>query len=263
MSDRNEMEAHSLSDSTQRFTSRVDDYVKYRPRYPAAVLDVLRGRIGLGTDWQVADIGSGTGISAELFLSSGNRVFAVEPNEAMRGAAERLLGANVNFKNINGTAEGTTLANLSIDLIVAAQAFHWFNIDAFRAESLRILKPGSWALLMWNDRQTTGSAFLDDYENLLAEFGTDYKQIQHRNLGPSHMRQYFGGDCELMEIPTAQQFDFTGLRGRLTSSSYVPQESAPKFDAMIAALRALFDRHAVNGKVVMTYQTQLHIGRLT
>lgn len=250
------------SDSTQRFTSRVDDYVKYRPRYPVAVVSTLRDKIGLRADWQVADIGSGTGISAELFLSNGNRVFAVEPNEAMRTAAENLLGASANFKSINGTAEATTLPNHSIDLIVAAQAFHWFNIDAFRAESLRILKPGGWGLLMWNDRQITGSPFLDDYEKLLAEFGTDYKQVQHRNGGPKALRQYFGGDYELIEIPNAQQFDFTGLRGRLTSSSYVPQKGAPKFDAMIAALQKLFDHHAVNGEVVMTYQTQLHIGRL-
>lgn len=253
---------HKQNDSTQRFTSRVDDYVRYRPRYPAAVVDVLRDKIGLRADWHIADIGSGTGISAELFLSNGNRVFAVEPNEAMRTAAEDLHGANTNFKSINGTAEATALPNQSIDLIVAAQAFHWFNIDAFRAESLRILKPGGWALLMWNDRQTSGSPFLDDYEKLLAEFGTDYKQIQHRNLGPTHMQQYFGGDYELIELPNAQRFDFTGLRGRLTSSSYVPQKGAPKFDAMIAALQELFDRHAVNGEVVMTYQTQLHIGRL-
>ncbi|MEM9156808.1 MAG: methyltransferase domain-containing protein, partial [Cyanobacteria bacterium P01_F01_bin.33] len=79
------------TDSTRRFSDRVKHYVRYRPTYPAGVLDILRDSTGLAPVDAIADIGSGTGISAELFLKNGNTVFGVEPNAAMRQAAETVL----------------------------------------------------------------------------------------------------------------------------------------------------------------------------
>ena len=129
-------------DPTQRFSNRVDDYVRHRPHYPPGVLDLLREGIGLTPRTVIADVGSGTGISTELFLENDNTVFAVEPNPEMRAAAKRLLGGRANFHSVDGTAEATTLPGGSVDCVVAAQAFHWFDPEKTRAEFQRILRAG-------------------------------------------------------------------------------------------------------------------------
>jgi SAM-dependent methyltransferase len=248
---------------TERFTTRVTDYARSRPGYPPAVLEVLRQRVGLTPQWTIADIGSGTGISTELFLQMGNEVLAVEPNDAMRAAAEASLGGLTGFRSVRGTAEATTLPDASIDLVVAAQAFHRFALRAFRNECRRILKPGGWALLMWNDRDESSTPFLRAYEQLLRDFGTDYLAVRHNRIGASTLRQFFGGKFRSEALGNVQTFDFTGLRGRLLSSSYVPGQSDPRHQPMLDALREVFDAHQVDGQVQMHYQTQLYFAHLT
>ena len=132
-----------MLNSTERFSSRVENYIKYRPSYPAAVLELLSSRCGLGAGSVVADVGSGTGILTELLLETGAAVFAVEPNLAMREAAERNLNDYGRFRSIDGTAEATTLAQSSVDLITASQAFHWFDHPRFFDEVRRIARPGA------------------------------------------------------------------------------------------------------------------------
>jgi ubiquinone/menaquinone biosynthesis C-methylase UbiE len=131
-----------MIDSTKRFSSRVENYIKYRPGYPPAMLDLLKEKCGLTGGSMVADIGSGTGILTELFLRNGNQVIGVEPNREMREAAERLLGKDPKFTSVSGTAESTTLKDQSVDFIAASQAFHWFDREQARREFLRVLKPG-------------------------------------------------------------------------------------------------------------------------
>lgn len=250
-------------DPTQRFSDRVDDYARHRPRYPAALIGLLRDRIGLAPDWVVADVGSGTGISAEPFLQNGNPVFAVEPNDAMRRAAERGLAPRFpGFRSVAAPAEATTLPDASVDLIVAAQAFHWFDADRFRAESRRILKPAGFAALIWNDRHAAGTPFLEAYEALLRHHGTDYAAVNHRNVSPERIARYFGGAFERLELPNSQQFDFDGLRGRLFSSSYVPPADDPRAAELTAHLRTIFDRHQQGGLVTMLYLTEVYVGHV-
>jgi ubiquinone/menaquinone biosynthesis C-methylase UbiE len=131
-----------MPDPTQRFSSRVENYVKYRPGYPPAILDLLRDKCGLTSASTVADIGSGTGILTGLLLKSGARVFGVEPNPDMRAAGERLLAGQANFTSLAGTAEATTLPAQSVGIITAGQAFHWFDREPTRREFQRILQPG-------------------------------------------------------------------------------------------------------------------------
>src|SRR4051812_4389748 len=107
------------SDATTRFADRVADYVRYRPGYPPGVLEVLRREGALGPGAVVADVGSGPGLSAAPFLDAGPRVFGVEPNPAMRAAAEDLLAARSTFQSVGGRAEATTLPAVSVDLVVA------------------------------------------------------------------------------------------------------------------------------------------------
>src|SRR5688572_21518475 len=164
---------------TTRFTGRADDYVRARPTYPDTLVDVLEAGLGLTPRAVLADVGAGTGLSAEPFLRRGYSVFCVEPNAEMRAAAERQLTRHAGFRSVAGSAEATGLDAHSVDGVVVAQAFHWFEADAAKAEFTRILRDGCVALL-WNTRRTAGSSFLEGYERVLQEFGTDYAAIKQR-----------------------------------------------------------------------------------
>lgn len=252
-----------MRDPTKRFSSRVENYVKYRPGYPQAVVDFLKSECGLTPEQTVADIGSGTGKSAELFLQNGNRVIGVEPNQEMREAAERLLAGYPRFQSAATTAEATTLEMHSVDMIVAGQAFHWFNREATRPEFVRILKPGGWVVLIWNDRRTTSTPFLEAYEGLLQTFGTDYKEVNHKNVDAAVIGAFFGsGRFAHTSFPNEQIFDLAGLKGRLLSSSYAPEAGHPNHLPMLDALTLLFDKFAVNGEVSFELDTLVYYGRL-
>src|SRR5690606_11903763 len=152
---------------TRRFFDRVKDYVKYRPDYPSAAIDYIKEIAELSAGSPVADIGSGTGIFAKRLLETGASVFGVEPNAAMRSAAEEFLRSEPNFTSIDGTAESTTLRDSSVDLVTAAQAFHWFDPKPTRAEFARILKPSGRIVLIWNERLTDATPFLVEFERFL------------------------------------------------------------------------------------------------
>lgn len=251
------------TDPTARFSDRVDDYVRYRPDYPAALMAELarawRPRDGV----DVADIGSGTGIFSRQLLAAGFRVLAVEPNAAMRAAAERMLSGERAFTSIGGTAEDTTLAAASVDAVTCAQAFHWFDRARARAELQRILRPGGMVALIWNERGKTGSAFLEGYEALLQRFGTDYNEVDHSNLGARQLGAFFGGThWRRQAFAHSQRLDRAGIRGRLMSSSYVPDRESPAFRPMMTALDDLFGRCNEGGAVTLEYTTTLYLGAL-
>ena len=252
-----------MTDSTQRFSSRVKDYVKYRPGYPLAILALLKDECGLTGASVVADIGSGTGMLTELFLRNDNPVIAVEPNREMREAAERLLGRYPNFTSISGTAETTALEKQSVDFITAGQAFHWFEREPARREFLRILKPGGWTVLVWNERNM-GSPFARAYEHLLRTYGTDYEAVKHKHIDAKIIGSFFGANgLKRVAFPNRQTFDGEGLKGRLLSSSYAPEPGHPKHVPMLEALQALFSRYQADGTVVFEYDTLVYFGRLS
>lgn len=250
-------------DPTRRFSRRVADYVRYRPRYPTAILDVLRDEVGLRPEWVIADVGSGTGFSAEPFLAQGNRVYAIEPNPEMRAAAEALHQGEDRFHSLAGTAEATGLGRASVDLVVAAQAFHWFDAPRARAHFREILREPRPVALLWNTRRTDASGFLGDYEALLVEFGTDYQAVRHDRIGDETFRTFFGGPYRRRTLPHEQRLDWTGLRGRLLSSSYTPGPGDPGRGPMLARLREIFDRHQRDGRVRLVYDTEIITGRLS
>jgi SAM-dependent methyltransferase len=250
--------------STERFSDRVENYVRHRPSYPAGVIETLRAQAGLVAGAQVADIGSGTGIFAQLLLPHCARVYGIEPNAAMRLAGEKLLGHGRNFESRAGTAEATGLSDASVDLVTAAQAFHWFDVAACRREFQRILRPGKMVALVWNERLTEATPFLRDYENLLERHATDYAQVNHAKIDAARIAAFFGsGGHTVAEFPSEQSFDYEGLKGRLLSSSYAPNAGHPGHEPMIAELAALFSRHEQQGAVSFLYTTKLHHGRLS
>lgn len=251
----------SAAKSEERFSNRVAGYVRYRPRYPEAVVRLLAERIGLSPAWKVADLGSGTGFSAEPFLRYGNSVFGVEPNAAMREAAETLLAEFPGFQSIAGSAEATTLAPESVDLIVAAQAFHWFDLPKTKTECRRILRPGGWVALLWNSRRTQAAPFMQAYEDFLREFGTDYCQVRHENIDGEILNQFFQPGFRLEVLENKQDFDLAGLKGRVLSSSYMPTEGDPNYKPMLDHLERLFHDHAIDGQVEFPYDLQVYWGK--
>jgi SAM-dependent methyltransferase len=249
--------------STERFSSRVEAYVKYRPHYPKEVIDALRAKTGLRPNHVIADVGSGTGFSAELFLENGNFVYAIEPNDPMREAGQHYLATFKNVRSLDATAETTTLPDRSVDYIIAGQAFHWFNFDLAYEEFNRILKPDGWIVILWNDRETDTTQFLIDYEALLQEFGTDYNEINHRNFDSAKVRSFFRGASVIeMEFENIQPFNYEGVEGRLLSSSYVPNVGDAQYAPMIEQLHTIFDRHNKNGRIDMRYKTLLYAGQI-
>ena len=253
----------NAADPTKRFSNRVDNYIRYRPTYPPEVVTVLEQEAGLHREHVIADIGSGTGISTRLFLDHGNSVFAVEPNPAMRQAAETSFAGNARFHSVNGTAEQTSLAANSIDFVVAGQAFHWFDQTQARVEFSRILRPSGWVLLMWNTRRTDTTTFLSEYEHLISEFGIDYRQVNHRNIDQAKIQSFFApAQFRYRRLDHVQKLDCAGLIGRLASSSYMPAESDPRFVPMSAAVEELFQRHAHSGQVEIDYDTELYFGQI-
>lgn len=254
-----------MTNPTGRFSTRVENYIRYRPSYPPALLDLLREECGLRAESVVADMGSGTGILSEMFLRNGNRVYAIEPNREMRQAAERLLGGHDRLTSIAASAEATTLDDESVDFIIAGQAFHWFERASARREFARILRPAGWAVLVWNDRLLDASPFLRAYENLLLAYGTDYEQVRHSQSADTEtIRSFFAPDeFHARAFPNQQVFDYESLEGRLLSSSYTPEEGDARYSPMLAELRRIFELHNRGGKVIFEYQTLVYYGHLT
>ena len=249
---------------TERFSDRVDDYVKYRPHYSRDVVAALREACGLRPEHTIVDVGCGTGLLAKIFLEAGNRVIGVEPNAQMRRAGEEYLSSFASFRMVDGSAEATTLPVRCADFVIAGQAFHWFQPDAARREFARIVNPGGWAVLVWHDRDTDATPFLQAYEEFLVRYSTDYTTVAHNKVANySALERFYAPDrMNLIIQDTEQTFDLDGLRGRLLSSSYAPREG-PQAEGMLKALPLLFEQYEEGGRVILQYKTRIYYGHLT
>ncbi len=248
---------------TKRFSTRAKYYNKYRPKYPRAIIKMLKAECGLTSSSIVADIGSGTGILSRLFLKNGNMVFGVEPNIDMREIAEKLLKDYSNFKSLEGTAESTNLKGQSVDFITSGQAFHWFDTNKSKKEFSRILKPNGWVVLIWNDRKTHATSFLKAYDKLLYKFGIDYKEVNQQIPDERVFADFFGDDSFQLRIcHNFQVFNFESLKGRVLSSSYTPMKGHPNYEPMTKELRRIFLKFQSNGKVRFDYNTKVYYGQL-
>ena len=249
--------------TTERFSLKADDYERYRPHYPLSIIQYLKDKINLNSDWVIADIGSGTGISTKLFIENNNTVYAIEPNEAMRQKAEQLFEGNHKFISINATAESTSLKNNSIDMIIAGQAFHWFDRDKTKKEFERIAKRNAWLMLFWNVRDMN-EGFAADYEMLLLAYGKDYKEVKRSNVMKKEIMDDFFHPCnyETVEFENNQLMDYQLVEGRLLSASYIPSKQEANYNLMLEDLRSLFNKHANNGKLLLKNTTQIYLGKI-
>ena len=247
-------------DNASRFSNRVNDYVKYRPTYPEDAIDFLLSE-GINRESRLADIGSGTGILSRLLLYRVKLLYAVEPNDGMREAAETELGKYSSFVSLTGNAEDTGLDDDSVDFITVAQAFHWFDQKKCKIEFRRILKPGGKVFLIWNNR-LTNTDFLAGYEQLLYDLGTDYTIVNHRNLTNENFDIFFGGTQHRAEFSNHQLFNLEQLRGRVYSSSYTPRPGHPDFNAFDKMLNELFAKYNDEGFVRFNYCTEIVYGEI-
>ncbi|RQO30921.1 class I SAM-dependent methyltransferase [Taibaiella sp. KBW10] len=249
-------------DSTNRFSNRVSDYKKYRPHYPKEIVLFLQAQYGLSPQKTIADIGAGTGISSLLFLELDYTVIAVEPNAAMRAAASADLKEYSKFSALDGTAEHTLLPDHSVDAVVAAQAFHWFDKVPVRKEFQRILKPDGYVVLIWNERLVR-TEFEQAYDQLILKYAIDYVQISHRNVDYESIKDFFApNSCTEQLFANQQLFDFEGLKGRLLSSSYMPKQENPVYEEMINDLKKLFAHYQQDNKIRIGYETKVYVGSL-
>lgn len=250
-------------DVTTRFADRVAAYTAARIGYPPAFVDHLRRAIGLAPGWTVTDIGAGTGLSAEPLLDAGCRVVAVEPSDEMRAVAVATLGARPGFSAVAGRAEATGLADASADLAVAACAFHWFEPQATAREWRRILRGERWAALLWTLRRPEASAFMGDFEAVVERFGTDWAQVKARYAEPGAMGALFGADgWAVARFESHQVVDWDGLAARVRSTSYLPGPGKPGHEAMMGALRRVYEAHAIDGIVRIEYAVPMYYGRV-
>lgn len=248
---------------TERFSDRAAVYTRGRPTYPDALVAHLRAAGALTDGATVVDVGSGTGLSCEPFLRAGCTVIGVEPNAPMRAVGDERLAPTGRFRSVDGRAEATTLPPACAQLVIAGQAFHWFEPERAGAEARRLLVPGGWAALIWNDRPATGTAFLEGYEALLHEYGIDYGKIAHRHVDTDAIARYFAPvEPMVARFDNPRSLDRDELAALVGSASYMPPPGHPRHAAMAAALERLFDAHAVDGRVAMHYRTRMHYGPL-
>ena len=245
-----------------RFSNRVENYQKYRPTYPPAIISLLEAECSLTADSVIADLGSGTGLLTELFLRYGNPVFGVEPNPEMRLAGEQALSNYPNFTSVNATAEATTLPDQSVEIVIAGQAFHWFDRQKARPEFVRILKPNGWVVLAWNGYRVESSPLMAAYQDLVVRYGTDYSEVQREVVGCDVESFYAPATCECARFEFQQIFDCEGLQGRLLSASYAPEPDHPDYDQMLKDVRKVFDANQQDGRVTFEYETELYYGHL-
>lgn len=250
--------------NTERFNGLADSYVKARPSYPAAILQMLRSELGLKDDSIIADIGSGTGILAKLFLDADHTVYCVEPNNDMRNAAVQSLSSYPGFKPVAAPAESTTLASQSVDLVVIAQALHLFDIPQARQEFRRILRNGAPAMLVWNFSDLE-SKYHSDYIDFLRDHGKNVKVGKTHTDTTRHdarIQAFFGGPYNYRVFKHQKLYSWENYLERMKSSSEIPRSTDPGYKRAMEALRDLFDKHQKEGMFTMTYHARVYFGEI-
>ena len=248
-------------DPLHRFSNRVADYIRYRPGYPPELVAWLRAATGISPSWLVADMGSGTGLLSREFLRMGCTVYGVEPNDEMRAAAEREFAHAPKFHSVAGKAEATTLSDRLVDLVSAGQAFHWFDPPATRREWRRIVKPGGYALVVFNSRLHDATPFMRAYDDYLIEHAIDYTRVDHQRGLADKLNTVFDRYVEA-RFPFTLRHRYDDVRGLSMSSSYVPPPGHPRHDQFFHGLQARFDDYAVDGMVEFAYETEAYLSRL-
>lgn len=257
-----------------RFTGKAEVYATYRPSYPIELLDLIVMQVNKTQmsieECVVADMGAGTGKFTALLLEKGFKVIAVEPNPDMLEQLNKLQSKYPEQLTICcASAEETGLAKHSIDIIVCAQAFHWFDAVKARQEWKSLLKENGIVYLIWNQRNIEGSSFMQQYEQLFLDLDETtqhgenyklYKDVGHQYMSVDRLIPFFGQKPELYQLAYEQRLDKEGLIGRILSSSYALNPQDEGYSYFVEQIEALFSRNEQNGYVTMLYETDCYYG---
>ncbi|GAA4511581.1 class I SAM-dependent methyltransferase [Brevibacterium yomogidense] len=277
-----------MTDNTGTFTGLGEVYARSRPGYPPALMDLLADRVNApaaeaaaptggvapasddpvaevaaASQPVVADIGAGTGKLTAALLNRGWTTVAVEPNEDMRAALRTSIGDVEGLRVVDAPAERTTLEDSSVSLVTVAQAFHWFDIPAFRAECRRILRPGGQVALIWNFRrkgEPSVEAIADAYRTRVGDF---VALTLGERITDADLAEFYGGDhYARYEYDNDELLTWDVFRERHLSMSYTPKEGDPAREPLIADLERIFAAHAVDGYCPFPNATHVVIGEL-
>lgn len=239
---------------TRRFSDRAQDYARFRPDYPAAALAAIVAGLAPPSRLEVVDVGAGTGILSRQLAELGSNVIAVEPNQAMRSAAEphpRITWAE-------GTAEATGLPGGSCDAVTAGQAFHWFRVPETLAEFQRVLRPAGRLAILWNHRSRVDE-FTVGYRRALEAIDGEAPAERSKFVPDVVTSTGRFTNPRKLEFEHTQALSLEDLLGRALSTSTVPR-SGPRTEALRSALRALHARHrGSDGRATMVYRTAVHL----
>jgi len=244
-----------MQDNTNKFNKKAKDYVKYRPTYPDEFIDYLIKDLKIKNKI-VADIGSGTGKLTELIVNNVKKVYAIEPNKDMRIAAEKILNKNKNFISINGCAEDSKLKNNFIDVIIVAQAFHWFDIKKTMVEFKRILKKNGLLVLVWNTK-IHNTNFLKTQLKILSKYSN---KVKTRNK--NSVKKAFPNGYLKKSYWHNQEFDLKGVLGRISSLSYCPAQNTKQYKIIEKQITNAFNKYSKNGFIKYNYKTNAYIGKI-
>lgn len=245
---------------TNRFDGKGEIYAKARPKYAWSLFDYLKNTLNIPAGSVFADVGAGTGIFSEQLLSCGYKVFAVEPNEDMRKKAEEKLALRENFISVNGNAANMNLPDSSVDYITAAQAFHWFDAEAFRRECRRVLKPGGRVIIVYNSRDEKAAC-----TKALADLRHKYNPEFHGfSNGMSHEKciAFFAGTCDIFRADNTQTYDRQGYIDRVLSSSYSLRAGDNGYEEYLEDINRMFDMFSADDFIAIPTETVAYIGNL-
>lgn len=245
-----------------KFDQKGGIYSKARPSYPDKLFSYLTGNGYVGKATVIADIGSGTGKFTQQIGRYSEKVFAVEPNDDMRLIAEKNFSDCRNIISVNGSAENTTLSDSSVDFITVAQAFHWFDRKAFKAECRRILRKNGKVLLVWNDRDTDSELIRENYD-INRRFCPNFKGSSNGiDFSKEAFDDFFEGDFIVVEFGNDLIYDENTFVSRCLSSSYAPNQDDENYNPYVNELRELFEKYSKNSVIPYPYITRCYIGNV-
>jgi SAM-dependent methyltransferase len=255
-------DSSSVNDAEKIFNGTSLFYSRYRPTYPHDIIDTLSEVADFSSDWTVADIGSGTGILATLFLENGNHVKCIEPNGEMREMSIRNLAGAGKVDFIEGTGESSGLPDASVDLVVCGQSFHWMDAKPAMQEFSRILRGRKWVALIWNDRVMDPGTFTWEYESVVRKYSSKYHSTGSTVLDWKDLGTLFRENFETFQFPNVQKLTLDAVIGRYRSASYAITQNDPAYWKMVDDFSSIFHRYETNGSVEMVYRTVLFLGSI-
>jgi SAM-dependent methyltransferase len=242
------------------FARAAGAYERGRATFPAAAVAAILAETGAAPGGALLELGTGTGKLTRSLTGSGARVIALEPVAEMRA----LLGETApGAETLAGVAEQIPLADGSVDAVVAAQAYHWFDPEAATAEVARVLRPGGAVALVWN-RRDERFAWMREHSDIFAGVAGDAPRYKHGTW-----RRGFDGSPAFapLELRTWPQRGPAGrdvVRACVASMSFVAALDDEPRAALLAQVEHVLDTHPdTRGRddVAIPYVTELFTTR--